>query len=67
MSGSEQLSSFTPAQMLEKASTAGIAKSKLDFWPMLLLAILAGMYIAFGGVFPQSWQPEQWLPGHTGW
>lgn len=51
MSGSEQLSSFTPAQMLEKASTAGIAKSKLDFWPMLLLAILAGMYIAFGGVF----------------
>lgn len=42
---------ITSQPIIEKASSAGITKSRLRFWPMLLLAILAGMYIAFGGVF----------------
>ena len=41
----------TPALMLEKASTAGTNKAKLRFGPMFILAILAGIYIGFGGVF----------------
>jgi formate/nitrite transporter len=41
----------TPALMLEKASAAGVNKAKLRTAPMFLLAILAGIYIAFGGVF----------------
>lgn len=44
-------SSFPPTQMLEKVSSAGVLKANLKFWPLFLLAILAGMYIAFGGVF----------------
>jgi formate/nitrite transporter len=41
----------TPALILEKASTAGTNKAKLRFGPMFILAILAGIYIGFGGVF----------------
>lgn len=47
----ETPSSFTPPQMFEKSTAAGVAKANLRLLPMLLLAILAGMYIAFGGVF----------------
>jgi len=42
---------LAPAEMYEKAIKSGIAKSKLPFTPLLLLAILAGAYIALGGVF----------------
>jgi len=51
MTNSETYMSFTPPQMLEKASSAGIKKANLAFWPTFLLAIMAGAYIAFGGVF----------------
>ena len=48
---STPLSMPTPALMLEKASTAAVNKAKLRFGSMFILAILAGIYIAFGGVF----------------
>lgn len=51
MTNPDPFLSFTPPQMLEKASSAGIKKVNLAFWPTFLLAILAGAYIAFGGVF----------------
>jgi len=51
MTNPDPFLSFTPPQMLEKASSAGIKKANLAFWPTFLLAILAGAYIAFGGVF----------------
>ncbi len=51
MSDPETITSFTPPQMLEKAASAGVTKANLAFWPMLILSILAGIYIAFGGVF----------------
>ncbi len=41
----------TPVQMVERASDLAFAKSRMKFIPTLLLAFLAGMYIAFGGVF----------------
>jgi formate transporter len=51
MADSDIPSTFTPLQIYEKVIISGIAKSKLSFTPMFLLALLAGMYIAFGGFF----------------
>jgi len=51
MAESDIPSAFTPIQIYEKVMNSGIAKANLSFTPMLLLAILAGMYIAFGGFF----------------
>lgn len=42
---------ISPSQIVERASDVGIAKAKMKIFPMLLLAFLAGMYIAFGGIF----------------
>jgi len=42
---------ITQSEMIERAITSGIAKSRLAFLPMFLSAILAGIYIAFGGIF----------------
>lgn len=44
-------SAFTPPQMLQKIQESGVAKAKLRFLPLIVLSILAGMYIAFGGIF----------------
>lgn len=43
--------SVSPSQIAERASDVGISKAKLRLFPTLLLAFLAGMYIAFGGIF----------------
>lgn len=51
MSEVEATSFFSPPQMLKKTSAAGVTKSSLRLLPLLLLSVLAGMYIAFGGVF----------------
>ena len=40
-----------PAEMAQKAESAGVAKANLSFWRMLGLAILAGAFIALGAVF----------------
>ncbi len=42
---------YQPREMREKAILSGVAKSKLPFLSMILLAILAGAYIALGAVF----------------
>lgn len=51
MANTDSNSVLTPPQLLLKASDIGKAKAKLRALPLLLLSILAGMYIAFGGVF----------------
>ncbi len=43
--------SVTPSQIVERAVDIGIAKSRQRVLPTFLLSFLAGMYIAFGGVF----------------
>lgn len=40
---------FPPAQIAQKFCEAGVGKCKLSFKKMFLLAILAGVFIAFGG------------------
>ncbi len=40
-----------PSAMAEKAENAGVAKANMGFWPMFMLAVLAGAFIALGAVF----------------
>jgi len=44
-------SAIAPPQMLKRASDIGKSKARLQILPLMLLSILAGAYIAFGGVF----------------
>lgn len=47
-SGSFKIESITHADMICRAETIGINKSKLPFGRMTLLSMLAGLYIGFG-------------------
>ncbi len=42
---------YTPAQMAVRVEKAGIAKSNRDFFSMLALAMMAGVFIALGANF----------------
>lgn len=41
---------LTPPEIAKKAVAVGIKKSGLDFWSAFFLAVLAGAFIAFGGI-----------------
>lgn len=41
---------LTPPEIAQKAVTVGIKKASLDFWSAFFLAVLAGAFIAFGGI-----------------
>lgn len=41
----------SPTQIADRASEIGVSKSRTGFVSTLLLAILAGLYIGFGGIF----------------
>lgn len=51
MAGLDTNSAIAPPQMLKRASDIGKSKARLQTLPLLLLSILAGVYIALGGVF----------------
>lgn len=51
MSNNPENFSVSPAQIAERASDIGFSKSRLGFITTFLLAILAGIYIGFGGIF----------------
>lgn len=42
---------YAPGEIANRVSTAGVAKATLPALPMFVLAILAGAFIAFGGMF----------------
>ncbi len=46
-----KLDSYTPAEMEEKAEAAGVTKANLSFRRCFLLAIAAGGFIGFGGMY----------------
>jgi len=46
-----RVDAFLPAEMAERAENVGVTKANLDFLTMLGLAILAGAFIALGGIF----------------
>lgn len=41
---------YTPKQMTARVESAGVAKAKIRLLPLLMLAILAGAFIAFGAM-----------------
>jgi len=40
---------FSPAQLVDQYSQSGASKTRLPSWKLLLLGVLAGMIVAFGG------------------
>jgi formate/nitrite transporter len=42
---------YSPAERAHRVESAGVGKAKLEFLPLLTLAVLAGVFIAFGGMF----------------
>lgn len=45
------LDAYAPAQMATRVAEAGVAKAHLPALPTLVLAVLGGAFIAFGGMF----------------
>ncbi|WP_135505111.1 formate/nitrite transporter family protein [Roseovarius aestuariivivens] len=45
----ESLDAYKPAKIAQLVEEAGVAKARLEFGPMLTLAILAGAFIGLGG------------------
>lgn len=46
-----KVDAYSPSEMSKRVQNVGVAKANLDFLSMLMLAILAGAFIAFGAVF----------------
>ena len=45
------IDAYTPAQIALRVESAGVAKAKLPTVPTVILAVLAGAFIAFGAMF----------------
>ncbi|MGQ9683943.1 MAG: formate/nitrite transporter family protein [Anaerolineae bacterium] len=46
-----RVDALTPAEMAGRCESVGVSKARLDFWTLLGLSVLAGSFIALGGVF----------------
>jgi formate/nitrite transporter len=44
------IDALLPAAIAKKAEGVGVQKCRLPFWPLLMLAMLAGAFIAFGAI-----------------
>ncbi len=51
MSAEISFDAFPPAKMASRMEDVGVTKSKLNFWTMFVLAILAGAFIGVGAIF----------------
>ena len=49
--GEIKIDAYSPSEMSQRVQNVGVAKANLDFLSTLMLAILAGAFIAFGAVF----------------
>src|SRR3989338_6956708 len=49
--GEIKVDAYSPSEMSQRVQNVGVAKANLDFLSTLMLAILAGAFIAFGAVF----------------
>lgn len=45
------IAALRPAEMAKRVEAAGVAKARLDFLPLSVLGILAGVFIGFGAIF----------------
>ncbi len=44
------IDALLPAAIAKKAELVGAQKCRMSFWPLLMLAMLAGAFIAFGAI-----------------
>jgi formate/nitrite transporter len=44
------INAYSPKEMAQRVESAGVSKANLDFWSMLILAMLAGAFIALGAM-----------------
>ncbi len=51
MEDDHSFDAYSPAEIAERVEIVGVAKARLGFVPTLMLSILAGAFIAFGGAF----------------
>jgi len=51
MSTSNPFDAYAPEELAQRVQNAGVRKAGLPLLPLLTLAVLAGAYIAFGGMF----------------
>ncbi|MDT8371091.1 MAG: formate/nitrite transporter family protein [Gammaproteobacteria bacterium] len=42
---------FTPAEVAQKVKTLGVAKANMSLFPLLILSMMAGAFIAFGAMY----------------
>lgn len=49
--GDHSIDALVPAEIALKAERIGAQKTRMDVWSLLVLAILAGAFIALGGMF----------------
>jgi formate/nitrite transporter len=49
--GAHGIDALLPVEIARKAELVGVQKTRLEFWSLLVLAILAGAFIALGGMF----------------
>jgi len=50
-SNDHSIDALVPAEIARKAEFIGAQKTRMDFWSLLVLAILAGAFIALGAMF----------------
>lgn len=51
VNGEMKVDAYSPEEMSKRVQNVGVTKANLDFLSTLMLAILAGAFIAFGAVF----------------
>lgn len=57
------IDALLPPEIASKAEGIGIKKAQMDFWTMFVLAVLAGAFIAVGGLFATTvWSGGAELP-----
>lgn len=51
MAGEIRFDALMPQEMTLKAESIGVRKAELPFWPLFMLSVLAGAFIALGAMF----------------
>jgi len=61
------IDAYSPAEMAARVERAGVSKVHLPALSALTLSMLAGAFIAFGGMFYEpALIPRAWLAGYSG-
>jgi formate/nitrite transporter len=54
MTESPSIDALLPPAIAKRTASVGAHKCQLSFWPLFMLAMLAGAFVAFGAIFPTT-------------